>query len=58
MNEQEVQALAQAVATAVTKTMCAAQKEWRIPFTGITIGFNCVEMYGSRHVKIIDIKIW
>lgn len=58
MNEQDVQQLAQAMAAAVTKAMCAAQRKWRIPFTSITIGINRVEMYGSRHVKIIDIKIW
>jgi len=58
MNEQDATTLAQAIANAVIRAMCAAQKKWRIPFTGITIGINRIEMYGSRHVKIIDIKIW
>ena len=40
MKEQEATVLAQEIANAVIRAMCATRKKWRIPFTGITIGFT------------------
>ena len=57
--DESLREFAEDVAQAIENGICTTQKVWRIPFTGLQIGWNRMTIATTDHrTRLIEIRIW
>jgi hypothetical protein len=57
--DAELYKFAEDMSKALEEGILATQKTWRIPFTGVTIGWHRMDLEASDHTThVIEIRIW
>ena len=55
---EDLEKFAEDLSRAIEEGILGTQSTFRIPFTGITIGWNRMQIVGVSRTRLIEIRIW